>query len=75
MASLKKSVNDLEEEKKSLLTVIKILQTDADQILQTSKDGGWVKAKGNMSQKHRTLPKNTRNIETEIKNRYEILDQ
>lgn len=69
MASLKKIFNDLEDEKKSLLTVIKMLQTNVDQ--NTSNDGGWLRTKGNMSQKHRTAD-NTRKNEIEIANKYEI---
>ncbi|CAB3998993.1 Zinc finger MYM-type 1 [Paramuricea clavata] len=48
MVSLKANVSDLEEEKKSLLMVIKVLQTDADLNQPESKENrnGWQNGKG-----------------------------
>ena len=48
MASLKANVSDLEEEKKSLLMVIKVLQMDADLNQPENKENrnGWQNVKG-----------------------------
>ena len=71
MGALKRDVSNLEEEKKSLLTVIKILQSDADdeQIQQKSinNQNNWNKVKERTVQKHKiTLPGN--NNEMQIDN-------
>ncbi|CAB4010792.1 Scavenger receptor cysteine-rich type 1 M130 [Paramuricea clavata] len=55
MASLKANVSDLEEEKKSLLMVIKVLQTDADLNQPESKENrnGWQNVKGRAASEKR----------------------
>lgn len=74
MGSLKKDVNSLEEEKKSLLTVVKLLQADVEYSQQksTDKQHSWNKVNKHTAQKH-TKSLSDKNNEMQISNRFEIL--
>ena len=75
MVSLKANVNDLEEEKKSLLMVIKVLLTDADLNQPENKENhnGWQKVKGRAASERRGETLSASKRYTVISNQFEIL--
>ena len=77
MASLKTDIGNLEDEKKSLLTVIKVLQTDTDLNQPANTDNhnvnGWKRVKGrNVSEKRGEALSVNKN-DTAINNQFEVL--
>ena len=77
MASLKTNIGNLEEEKKSLLTVIKVLQTDTESNQPTKKQdhnvNGWEKVNGRTGSKKRGEALSDTKNDMVISNQFEVL--
>lgn len=77
MASLKTDIRNLEDEKKSLLTVIKVLQTDADRNQPANTDdhnvNGWKRVNGRTVSEKRGEALSVNKNDTVIKNQFEVL--
>ena len=77
MASLKTDIGNLEDEKKSLLTVIKVLQTDADLNQQANTDNhnvnGWKRVNGRIVSEKRGEALSVNKNDTVINNQFEVL--
>ena len=79
MASLKTDIGNLEYEKKSLLTVIKVLQTDADLNQpantdnQNVNDNGWKRVNGCIVSEKRGEALSVNKNDTVISNQFKVL--
>ena len=77
MASLKTDIGNLEDEKKCLLTVIKVLQTDADLNQTANTDNrnvnGWKRVNERIVSEKRGEPLSVNKNDTVINNQFEVL--